>query len=148
MFRGKYYNKEYREGFPRRFLSTADVDSHRSRRLRWLSTAEVDNNLRGISRRYFLILSNVPDPLTMLTYVKTYQNNTPHSAAKPRPGQQLLWQGSIGPSGVCRSIQQCTALGQARCIVGYSGILRSDQLNPALVFSNAKHPVSSFVQKG
>ena len=39
-----YYNKEYREGFPREFLSTADVDSHRSRRLRWLSTAEVDKN--------------------------------------------------------------------------------------------------------
>ena len=48
-------------------------------------------------------------------------------------GGWLYRQGSIGRSGVRRSIQQCTALGQARCIIGYSGVLRSDQLNPATV---------------
>ena len=70
-----YYNKEYREGFPRGFLLTAAVDSHRSRRLRWLSTAKVGKNPLGISRRYFFILSTILRPHMMLKYVKEYQNS-------------------------------------------------------------------------
>ena len=57
------YNKE---GFPRGVLSTAVVDCHRSRRLRWQSTAKVDKKNRGNPSRYIFILSTFPDPLRYL----------------------------------------------------------------------------------
>ena len=47
----QYYNKEYREGFPRVFLLTA---------------AKVSDNPRGISQRYFFILSTDGNPLRCL----------------------------------------------------------------------------------
>ena len=48
--------KKYRRDIPRGFLSTSAVDSHRSRRLRWLSTSAVDKNLLGNPSRYSLSL--------------------------------------------------------------------------------------------
>ena len=42
-----YYNKEYREGFPRGFLLTAAVDCHQTRRVRRQFTAMVSDNPRG-----------------------------------------------------------------------------------------------------
>ena len=71
----RYYNKEYREGFLRGFVLTAAVDSHRSRRLRWLSTAKVCTNSRGKSQRYFFILSTVPNPLRCLNMSKSLKTN-------------------------------------------------------------------------
>ena len=58
-----YYNKEYREGLPRGFFLTAAMDCHQTQRVRAQSTTEVSDNPRGKSRRYFFILSAVPDPV-------------------------------------------------------------------------------------
>ena len=63
MIMDKYYNEEYREGFPRGFVFTAAVDSHKTQGVRWLSTTKVCTISGGKSRRYFLILSTVPQPL-------------------------------------------------------------------------------------
>ena len=70
------YSKEYREGVLRGFLLTAAMDSHRTQRLRWLSTARVGKNPRGISQQYFFILSIVPDPIRSLNYLTKYENNS------------------------------------------------------------------------
>ena len=55
-----YYNKEYQEGFPRGFILPAAAGIHQSRRLRWIPTAKGSKSPRGISQRYFFILSAVP----------------------------------------------------------------------------------------
>ena len=41
-----YYNKEYREGFPRRFVLPTAMDSPRTRRVRGQSTAKVSATLK------------------------------------------------------------------------------------------------------
>ena len=66
----KYYNKEYREGVLREFLLTAAVDSHRSRRLRWLSTAKVGKNPRGTIPTVFLYFIYRSRPPKKPKYVK------------------------------------------------------------------------------
>ena len=47
--------KKCRRDVPRGFLSTSDVDSHLSLRLRWLSTSAVDKNRLGNPSRYSLL---------------------------------------------------------------------------------------------
>ena len=60
---GQYYNKKYREGEPREFLPTAAVRIDRTRRVRSIPTAKFGKNSWGISRRYFFILSTLPNLL-------------------------------------------------------------------------------------
>ena len=71
----QYYNKEYREGFPREFLHTAAVGMTRTRRVRGIPTAAVCKTSRGISRRYFFILSTDFNPLRCLNMSKTLKTN-------------------------------------------------------------------------
>ena len=87
-----YYNKESREGFPRWHLLTAAVDCHRTRRVRWQSTAKESKCHRGKSRRYFFILSTVPDPLrcsNMSKHTKTIHLTSP-AMQHFRAGRYLL----------------------------------------------------------
>ena len=57
------------------------MDSHRSRRLRWLSTVEVDKSHRGISQRYFFILSTDFNPLRCLN-MSEHTQTTRHTVLR------------------------------------------------------------------
>ena len=70
-----YYNKEYREGFPRGFLHTAAVENPRTRRVKGFPTAKVCKNSRGTIPTVFLYFIYLSRPFMMLKYVKTCQNN-------------------------------------------------------------------------
>ena len=72
------------------FLHTAAVGNPRTSRVRGFPTAKVCKNSQGTILTVFLYFIYRFQPPKMLKYVRTYQNNTPQSAAKPRPGQRLL----------------------------------------------------------
>ena len=73
----KYYNKEYREAFPREFLLPAAVEMHRTPRVRCIPTTKGSKNSRGTLPPVFLYFIYRSRPLMILKYVKTYQNNRP-----------------------------------------------------------------------